>query len=92
MPASFLARRRFVFQPVSRKFRYLDKESCAAVIRKNLGFLVGMSDFSVSGAPIFSEDDHRVTFPVGILDSRELNLKLSGLMRPIEPQKEHIIF
>ncbi|CAN0360271.1 unnamed protein product, partial [Laminaria digitata] len=44
--------------------RYLDKDDYATVLGKVLGFLVGMSDFSLAGAPVFSEDDHRVTFPV----------------------------
>lgn len=46
--------------------RYLDKENYATVLRKALGFLVGMSDFSLAGAPVFSEDDHWVTFPVSM--------------------------
>ena len=50
--------------PLRHHRRYLDKENYATVLRKVLGFLVGMSDFSLAGAPVFSEDDHRVTFPV----------------------------
>lgn len=46
------------------RHRCLDKDSHDAVLRNAVGFLVGMSDFVVTGAPIFSEDDHRVTFPV----------------------------
>lgn len=45
--------------------RYLDKESFGKVMKRSMGFLLGMSDFYISGAPYFSEDDHRVTFPVG---------------------------
>ena len=58
----------FIFHAVfrcGRTFRCLDKKSFDKVIRSSLGFLVGMSDFSISGTPYFSEDDHRVTFPVG---------------------------
>ncbi|CAM9091292.1 unnamed protein product [Ascophyllum nodosum] len=47
--------------------RCLDKKSFDKVIRSSLGFLVGMSDFSISGTPYFSEDDHRVTFPVRVV-------------------------
>lgn len=52
------------FDPLRHDPRYLDKENYATVLRKVLGFLVGMADFSLAGAPVFSEDDHRVTFPV----------------------------
>lgn len=47
--------------------RYLDKPSFDAVTKNVLGFLVGMSAFSVTGAPIFSEDDHHVTLPVRVI-------------------------
>ena len=53
--------------PLRHDPRYLDKEDNATVLRNALGFLVGMSDFSLAGAPVFSEDDHRVTFPVRII-------------------------
>lgn len=44
--------------------RYLDMGTHDSVTRNHLGFLVGMSEFSISGAPRFSEDDHHVQFPV----------------------------
>ena len=55
------------FNPLRHDPRYLDKDDCATVIKNVLGFLVGMSDFSLTGAPVFSEDDHRVTFSVRTL-------------------------
>lgn len=35
-----------------------------AVMRQNFPFLAGMESFNMAGEPIFSDDDHRVTFPV----------------------------
>lgn len=56
--------------------RYLDKPSFDAVTKNVLGFLVGMSAFSVTGAPIFSEDDHHVTLPVRNVDRNQRKVKV----------------
>ncbi|CAM9277467.1 unnamed protein product [Ectocarpus sp. 12 AP-2014] len=47
--------------------RYLDKDSYVAVMRQNFPFLAGMESFNMAGEPIFSDDDHRVTFPIRVI-------------------------
>ncbi|CAM9534855.1 unnamed protein product [Ectocarpus sp. 4 AP-2014] len=47
--------------------RYLDKASYVAVMRQNFSFLAGMESFNMAGEPIFSDDDHRVTFPIRVI-------------------------
>ncbi|CAM9984020.1 unnamed protein product [Discosporangium mesarthrocarpum] len=46
--------------------RLLDRPSFAKVLHKEYPFLIDLSDYTLTGAPIFSEDDHRVTFEVRI--------------------------
>lgn len=47
--------------------RFLDQDSHVAVMKQTLLFLEGMDSFTMAGEPVFSDDDHRVTFPVRIL-------------------------
>lgn len=44
--------------------RFLDRDSFDSVTSIALKFLLGMSEFSITGPPLFSEDDHHVTLPV----------------------------
>lgn len=62
------------------------------MVKNALGFLVGMSEFSMSGAPIFSEDDHRVTFPVRCLEGPDRHAlgswsMVAGLQGISEPRE-----
>ncbi|CAM9697483.1 unnamed protein product [Ectocarpus fasciculatus] len=36
-------------------------------MRQNFPFLAGMESFNMVGEPIFSDDDHRVTFPIRVI-------------------------
>ncbi|CAN0174874.1 unnamed protein product [Pylaiella littoralis] len=47
--------------------RFLDKDSFAAVMGQSLPFLAGMASFTMAGEPVFSDDDHRVTFPIRVV-------------------------
>ncbi|CAM9265025.1 unnamed protein product [Scytosiphon promiscuus] len=47
--------------------RYLDQDSHVAVMKQTLLFLEGMDSFTMAGEPVFSDDDHRVTFPIRVV-------------------------
>lgn len=56
-----------VLREITTISRFLDQDSHVAVMKQTLLFLEGMDSFTMAGEPVFSDDDHRVTFPVRTL-------------------------